>query len=133
MESIKLFSQGRPTGSLAVPREPSDAAIGAERITVISCFYEDKIEWGKRVGCIASSITEDVVTGYRMHNTGWRSVYCVTNRDALRGTTPIYLIGRLHQVGVYTTLSGRFWPPNRLRHCSMQLAIFRNHTACPMN
>jgi 1,4-beta-D-xylan synthase len=44
MESIKLFSRGRPTGSLAVPREPSDAAIGAVRITVISCIYEDKIE-----------------------------------------------------------------------------------------
>jgi cellulose synthase-like protein len=38
------------------------------------------------------------VTGYRMHNRGWRSVYCVTKRDAFRGTAPINLTDRLHQV-----------------------------------
>uniref|UniRef100_J3NE30 Uncharacterized protein n=1 Tax=Oryza brachyantha TaxID=4533 RepID=J3NE30_ORYBR len=42
--------------------------------------------------------TWDVVTGYRMHNRGWRSVYCVTRRDAFRGTAPINLTDRLHQV-----------------------------------
>lgn len=90
--------QGRPAGSLAVPREPLDAATVAEAISVISCFYEDKTEWGKRVGWIYGSVTEDVVTGYRMHNRGWRSVYCVTKRDAFRGTAPINLTDRLHQV-----------------------------------
>nr|KYP50973.1 Cellulose synthase-like protein D5 [Cajanus cajan] len=68
-------THGRPAGSLAVPREPLDAATVAEAISVISCFYEDKTEWGKRVGWIYGSVTEDVVTGYRMHNRGWRSVY----------------------------------------------------------
>ncbi|KAL9430654.1 hypothetical protein AB3S75_025949 [Citrus x aurantiifolia] len=91
-------NQGRPPGSLAVPREPLDAATVAEAISVISCFYEDKTEWGKRVGWIYGSVTEDVVTGYRMHNRGWRSVYCVTKRDAFRGTAPINLTDRLHQV-----------------------------------
>ncbi|XP_061340608.1 cellulose synthase-like protein D3 [Gastrolobium bilobum] len=33
-----------------------------------------------------------------MHNRGWRSVYCVTKRDAFRGTAPINLTDRLHQV-----------------------------------
>ncbi|XP_059625625.1 cellulose synthase-like protein D5 [Cornus florida] len=91
-------SQGRPAGSLAVQREPLDAAALAEAISVISCFYEDKTEWGKRVGWIYGSVTEDVVTGYRMHNRGWRSVYCVTKRDAFRGTAPINLTDRLNQV-----------------------------------
>ncbi|XP_028781952.1 cellulose synthase-like protein D5 [Neltuma alba] len=91
-------TQGRPAGSLAVPREPLDAATVAEAISVVSCFYEDKTEWGKRVGWIYGSVTEDVVTGYRMHNRGWRSVYCVTKRDAFRGTAPINLTDRLHQV-----------------------------------
>jgi 1,4-beta-D-xylan synthase len=91
-------NHGRPAGSLAVPREPLDAATVAEAISVISCFYEDKTEWGKRVGWIYGSVTEDVVTGYRMHNRGWRSVYCVTKRDAFRGTAPINLTDRLHQV-----------------------------------
>jgi hypothetical protein len=33
-----------------------------------------------------------------MHNRGWRSVYCITNRDAFRGSAPINLTDRLHQV-----------------------------------
>lgn len=60
--------------------------------------YEDKTEWGDRVGWIYGSVTEDVVTGYRMHNRGWRSIYCVTKRDAFRGSAPINLTDRLHQV-----------------------------------
>ncbi|OAY77419.1 Cellulose synthase-like protein D3, partial [Ananas comosus] len=53
---------------------------------------------GERVGWIYGSVTEDVVTGYRMHNRGWRSVYCITKRDAFRGSAPINLTDRLHQV-----------------------------------
>lgn len=91
-------SNGRPAGALIAPREPLDAATLAEAISVISCFYEDKTEWGQRVGWIYGSVTEDVVTGFRMHNRGWKSVYCVTKRDAFRGTAPINLTDRLHQV-----------------------------------
>ncbi|KAK1386292.1 hypothetical protein POM88_024027 [Heracleum sosnowskyi] len=36
--------------------------------------------------------------GYRIHNRGWRSIYCVTKRDAFRGNAPINLTNRLHQV-----------------------------------
>ncbi|KAL8550741.1 hypothetical protein ACS0TY_009229 [Phlomoides rotata] len=89
---------GRPPGVLRAPREPLDAATVAEAVSVISCWYEDKSEWGDRVGWIYGSVTEDVVTGYRMHNRGWRSVYCVTKRDAFRGSAPINLTDRLHQV-----------------------------------
>ncbi|KAL3497907.1 hypothetical protein ACH5RR_040639 [Cinchona calisaya] len=89
---------GRPPGALTIPREPLDASTVAEAISVISCWYEDKTEWGNRVGWIYGSVTEDVVTGYRMHNRGWKSVYCVTKRDAFRGTAPINLTDRLHQV-----------------------------------
>lgn len=60
--------------------------------------FEDKTEWGDRVGWIYGSVTEDVVTGYRMHNRGWRSVYCITKRDAFRGSAPINLTDRLHQI-----------------------------------
>ncbi|XP_061999846.1 cellulose synthase-like protein D3 [Rosa rugosa] len=89
---------GRPPGALTIPRELLDASTVAEAISVISCWYEDKTEWGDRVGWIYGSVTEDVVTGYRMHNRGWKSVYCVTKRDAFRGTAPINLTDRLHQV-----------------------------------
>ncbi|KAE9606489.1 hypothetical protein Lal_00013986 [Lupinus albus] len=89
---------GRPPGALTLPRALLDAPTVAEAISVISCWYEDKTEWGQRVGWIYGSVTEDVVTGYRMHNRGWKSVYCVTKRDAFRGTAPINLTDRLHQV-----------------------------------
>uniref|UniRef100_A0A2N9I634 Cellulose synthase-like protein D4 n=1 Tax=Fagus sylvatica TaxID=28930 RepID=A0A2N9I634_FAGSY len=89
---------GRPPGILRVPRDPLDPAAVAESVSVISCWYEDKTEWGDRVGWIYGSVTEDVVTGYRMHNRGWHSVYCITKRDAFRGSAPINLTDRLHQV-----------------------------------
>ncbi|XP_011000846.1 PREDICTED: cellulose synthase-like protein D4 [Populus euphratica] len=89
---------GRPPGALRVPREPLDATTVAEAVSVISCWYEDKTEWRDRVGWIYGSVTEDVVTGYRMHNRGWRSVYCISKRDAFRGSAPINLTDRLHQV-----------------------------------
>ncbi|KAK6936536.1 Cellulose synthase [Dillenia turbinata] len=88
----------RPPGALTIPRDLLDASTVAEAISVISCWYEDKTEWGQRVGWIYGSVTEDVVTGYRMHNRGWKSVYCVAKRDAFRGTAPINLTDRLHQV-----------------------------------
>lgn len=69
-----------------------------KKILNFACRYEDKTEWGDRIGWIYGSVTEDVVTGYRMHNRGWRSVYCVTKRDAFRGSAPINLTDRLHQV-----------------------------------
>uniref|UniRef100_A0A803L668 Cellulose synthase-like protein D3 n=1 Tax=Chenopodium quinoa TaxID=63459 RepID=A0A803L668_CHEQI len=89
---------GRPPGALTIPRDLLDASTVAEAISVVSCWYEDKTEWGGRIGWIYGSVTEDVVTGYRMHNRGWRSIYCVTKRDAFRGTAPINLTDRLHQV-----------------------------------
>ncbi|XP_008800063.2 cellulose synthase-like protein D2 [Phoenix dactylifera] len=92
------IKHGRPPGALTIPRQLLDATTVAEAVSVISCWYEEKTEWGQRVGWIYGSVTEDVVTGYRMHNRGWRSVYCVTKRDAFRGTAPINLTDRLHQV-----------------------------------
>ncbi|RAL46320.1 hypothetical protein DM860_015313 [Cuscuta australis] len=89
---------GRPPGALTIPRDLLDATTVAEAISVVSCWYEEKTDWGWRVGWIYGSVTEDVVTGYRMHNRGWKSVYCVTKRDAFRGTAPINLTDRLHQV-----------------------------------
>ncbi|XP_061970199.1 cellulose synthase-like protein D1 [Populus nigra] len=94
----KSVKNGRPPGALLLPRPPLDAPTVAEAIAVISCWCEDKTDWGDKIGWIYGSVTEDVVTGYRMHNRGWRSVYCVTKRDAFRGTAPINLTDRLHQV-----------------------------------
>ncbi|XP_072999949.1 cellulose synthase A catalytic subunit 5 [UDP-forming]-like [Typha latifolia] len=69
-----------------------------EAVHVISCGYEDKTEWGKEVGWIYGSVTEDILTGFKMHCHGWRSVYCIPKRPAFKGSAPINLSDRLHQV-----------------------------------
>ncbi|KAJ4700996.1 Cellulose synthase [Melia azedarach] len=81
-----------------VPRGASSASLLKEAIHVISCGYEDKTEWGKEVGWIYGSVTEDILTGFKMHCHGWRSVYCVPKRPAFKGSAPINLSDRLHQV-----------------------------------
>lgn len=119
-------SYGRPPGALRAPRDPLDAATVAEAVSVISCWYEDKTEWGDRVGWIYGSVTEDVVTGYRMHNRGWHSVYCVTKRDAFRGSAPINLTDRLHQVLRWATGSVEiFFSRNNAFLASRKLKILQ--------
>ncbi|KAL8459237.1 hypothetical protein ACS0TY_036639 [Phlomoides rotata] len=81
-----------------VPQGASSASLLKEAIHVISCGYEDKTEWGKEVGWIYGSVTEDILTGFKMHCHGWRSVYCITKRPAFKGSAPINLSDRLHQV-----------------------------------
>lgn len=90
------------------------------------CRYEDKTEWGQRIGWIYGSVTEDVVTGYRMHNRGWRSVYCITKRDAFRGTAPINLTDRLHQVLRWATGSVEiFFSKNNVLLASRRLKFLQ--------
>ncbi|CAN6283775.1 unnamed protein product [Urochloa humidicola] len=117
---------GRPPGALTIPREMLDASIVAEAISVISCWYEEKTEWGIRVGWIYGSVTEDVVTGYRMHNRGWKSVYCVTQRDTFRGTAPINLTDRLHQVLRWATGSVEiFFSRNNALFASSKMKVLQ--------
>ncbi|KAK6934939.1 hypothetical protein RJ641_035094 [Dillenia turbinata] len=115
---------GRPPGALTISRELLDASTVAEAVSVISCWYEDKTEWGQRIGWIYGSVTEDVLTGYRMHNRGWKSIYCVTKRDAFRGSAPINLTDRLHQVLRWATGSVEiFFSRNNpiLASCKMKI------------
>ncbi|KAH8514896.1 hypothetical protein H0E87_003669 [Populus deltoides] len=84
-----------------VPKGASSASLLKEAIHVISCGYEDKTEWGERgihIGWIYGSVTEDILTGFKMHCHGWRSVYCMPKRPAFKGSAPINLSDRLHQV-----------------------------------
>nr|GMD88777.1 probable cellulose synthase A catalytic subunit 3 [UDP-forming] [Ipomoea batatas] len=69
----------------------SSASLLREAIHVISCGYEEKNRLGKRV-------TEDILTGFKMHCHGWRSIYCMPCRPAFIGSAPINLPDGLHQV-----------------------------------
>ncbi|KAK9109607.1 hypothetical protein Sjap_017667 [Stephania japonica] len=79
-------------------KSASPASLLKEAIHVISCGYEDKTEWGKEVGWIYGSVTEDILTGFKMHCHGWRSIYCIPDRPAFKGSAPINLSDRLNQV-----------------------------------
>ncbi|KAJ6330759.1 hypothetical protein OIU76_009373 [Salix suchowensis] len=81
-----------------VPPSSSPAALLKEAIHVISCGYEDKTEWGLELGWIYGSITEDILTGFKMHCRGWRSIYCMPKLPAFKGSAPINLSDRLNQV-----------------------------------
>jgi len=81
-----------------VPESTNPAALIKEAIHVISCGYEEKTEWGKEVGWIYGSVTEDILTGFKMHCRGWHSIYCMPKRPAFKGSAPINLSDRLHQV-----------------------------------
>ncbi|TQD79138.1 hypothetical protein C1H46_035298 [Malus baccata] len=81
-----------------IPEDVSSASLLKEAIQVISCGYEDKTEWGKEVGWIYGSVTEDILTGFKMHCHGWRSVYCIPKLPAFKGSAPINLSDRLNQV-----------------------------------
>nr|XP_027071619.1 cellulose synthase A catalytic subunit 7 [UDP-forming] [Coffea arabica] len=51
-----------------------------------------------QLGWIYGSITEDILTGFKMHCRGWRSVYCMPKLAAFKGSAPINLSDRLNQV-----------------------------------
>ncbi|KAK9123518.1 hypothetical protein Sjap_013120 [Stephania japonica] len=50
------------------------------------------------IGWIYGSVTEDILTGFKMHARGWRSIYCMPHRPAFKGSAPINLSDRLNQV-----------------------------------
>ncbi|KAL3696429.1 hypothetical protein R1sor_010505 [Riccia sorocarpa] len=81
-----------------VAQQANPGSLLKEAIHVISCGYEDKSEWGKEIGWIYGSVTEDILTGFKMHCRGWRSIYCMPIRPAFKGSAPINLSDRLHQV-----------------------------------
>ncbi|WOG94939.1 hypothetical protein DCAR_0314236 [Daucus carota subsp. sativus] len=81
-----------------LPEGTNSASLIKEAIHVISIGYEEKTEWGKEIGWIYGSVTEDILTGFKMHCRGWKSVYCMPKRPAFKGSAPINLSDRLHQV-----------------------------------
>ncbi|KAG6658842.1 cellulose synthase A catalytic subunit 4 [UDP-forming]-like [Carya illinoinensis] len=81
-----------------LPEGTNQTVLIKEAIHVISCGYDEKTEWGKEIGWIYGSVTEDILTGFKMHCRGWKSVYCMPKRAAFKGSAPINLSDRLHQV-----------------------------------
>ncbi|KAL8468274.1 hypothetical protein ACS0TY_031495 [Phlomoides rotata] len=96
LSSVFIESTMLENGGVAESANPS--MLIKEAIHVISCGYEEKTAWGKEIGWIYGSVTEDILTGFKMHCRGWRSLYCMPLRPAFKGSAPINLSDRLHQV-----------------------------------
>lgn len=99
-------------GSLTSPvvlQTMSPRTVLSDVILVISCGYEDNSEWGKEIGWIYGSITEDIVTGMVMHTRGWRSIYCSPPR-------PAFKVGHSanFKMGGYIQWAGSSWCQSRL-------------------
>ncbi|XP_051126205.1 cellulose synthase A catalytic subunit 8 [UDP-forming] [Andrographis paniculata] len=96
LSTVFIESTLMENGGVAESANPS--TLIKEAIHVISCGYEEKTAWGKEIGWIYGSVTEDILTGFKMHCRGWRSIYCMPLRPAFKGSAPINLSDRLHQV-----------------------------------
>ncbi|WOL15519.1 cellulose synthase-like protein H1 [Canna indica] len=55
---------------------------------VASSTYEFNTSWGKEIGLLYGSVTEDVLTGLRCHSIGWRSALLMLEPPAFLGNAP---------------------------------------------
>uniref|UniRef100_A0A0D9X061 Glycosyltransferase 2-like domain-containing protein n=1 Tax=Leersia perrieri TaxID=77586 RepID=A0A0D9X061_9ORYZ len=75
-----------------------DESVVSELAALTECTYEDGTSWGRDVGWVYNIATEDVITGFRMHRQGWRSMFATMEPGAFRGKAPINLTERLYQI-----------------------------------
>lgn len=55
---------------------------------VSACSYETGTSWGQEVGWVYGSMTEDVLTGQRIHAAGWKSALLSPDPPAFLGGAP---------------------------------------------
>lgn len=116
-----------------------DEPATTELADVMTCAYEDGTEWGDGVGWVYDMATEDAVTGFRLHRTGWRSMYCDMEPPAFCGTAPINMTERMYQIlrwsgGSLEVFFSRFCPllAGRRLH-PMQRVAYTNMTFYPLS
>ncbi|XP_004487424.1 cellulose synthase-like protein B4 isoform X2 [Cicer arietinum] len=68
-----------------------------EAIQVSDCGYDNGTSWGKKMGWLYGSISEDVPTGLNMHRKGWRSECCTPVQTAFKGCAPVGLLTTMIQ------------------------------------
>ncbi|KAF5820246.1 putative cellulose synthase (UDP-forming) [Helianthus annuus] len=83
---------------------------------------------------------EDILTGFKMHARGWRSIYCMSPRPAFKGSVPINLSDCLNQVlrwalGSIEILFSRHCPiwygySGRIKW--LECLVYRNTTLFPV-
>ncbi|KAL0329925.1 UNVERIFIED_CONTAM: Cellulose synthase-like protein G3 [Sesamum radiatum] len=64
---------------------------------VAGCNYENRTNWGSKMGFRYGSLVEDYYTGYRLQCEGWQSIFCDPSRPAFLGSVPISFNDALNQ------------------------------------
>ncbi|KOM46407.1 hypothetical protein LR48_Vigan07g011100 [Vigna angularis] len=71
--------------------------IEEEGKALASCTYEKNTLWGKKIGQVYGCLVEDVITGFRIHSQGWKSVCYNPPRKCFLGVAPTNLLHTLVQ------------------------------------
>ncbi|CAJ1956284.1 unnamed protein product [Sphenostylis stenocarpa] len=93
VKSADLAFDGKTYSSNDI--SPSDSVEAA--IKVAECDYERGTCWGKKIGWLYGSISEDVPTGLNIHRRGWRSECCTPDPIAFSGCAPRGLLSTMIQ------------------------------------
>ncbi|KAL3506593.1 hypothetical protein ACH5RR_031975 [Cinchona calisaya] len=64
---------------------------------VAGCDYENRTNWGTKMGFRYGSLVEDYYTGYHLHSQGWKSIFCHPKRPAFLGDIPNSLFDVVNQ------------------------------------
>ncbi|PWA93122.1 cellulose synthase-like B4 [Artemisia annua] len=78
-----LFGSNEKIEDQKIPSSFIEAAI-----CVAGCRYEYGTSWGKEVGWLYGSATEDILTGLNIHGKGWKSVITSPDPLAFLGCAP---------------------------------------------
>ncbi|XP_027941442.1 cellulose synthase-like protein E1 [Vigna unguiculata] len=68
-----------------------------EAKALASCTYEKNTLWGKKIGQVYGCLVEDVITGFRIHSQGWKSVCYNPQKKCFLGVAPTNLLHTLVQ------------------------------------
>lgn len=85
MDFIKSAAEALQ-GKTNTPKSLSDSVNSAYQVA--DCSYEYGTSWGSEVGWQYGSTAEDVLTGLKIHERGWRSAYSNLDPPAFLGCAP---------------------------------------------
>ncbi|XP_031381614.1 cellulose synthase-like protein H1 [Punica granatum] len=112
MDEISLSDFGSSEQFLKLVTRALKDESGAEKdlpssleaaLHVASCGYEYGTSWGKKIGLIYGSTTEDISTGMTIQSKGWRSAYCSPDPPAFLGCAPTGGPASLNQMKRWST------------------------------
>ncbi|XP_006653400.1 cellulose synthase-like protein H2 [Oryza brachyantha] len=89
-EELKESTKPIISGDLSSTKPMADVSGRVDAAKEVSaCNYEVGTCWGQEVGWVYGSLTEDILTGQRIHTKGWRSTLMETEPPAFMGSAPV--------------------------------------------